>query len=84
VSEPQHPARAADPFVRVGAVLFAVGVVAIVATILPLATGGSRLPLAGYLLSLLAPLGLGVALWGVLRTARLRGRRTRASAAAQR
>ncbi len=60
---------------RVGGVLFAVGVLAIVATVVPLLVGSSRLPTAAYLVAMLAPLGMGLALVGLLRAARSRRRR---------
>lgn len=55
---------------RTGGILFLVGVVAIVATVLPLFFGWSRLPTAVYLVAMLAPVGLGLALLGLLRAAR--------------
>ncbi|NHC15895.1 hypothetical protein G9H71_19105 [Motilibacter sp. E257] len=52
--------------------LFAVGAVACLVTVAPLLLGADRLPLAAYLLALLAPLGFGLALAGVLVSARAR------------
>lgn len=76
-----HPGRPpADTLLRVGAGLIGVGFVASLATVVPLLVDSEPLPLAAYLLALLAPLGLGVvlvALW-----LRARGRRTRLAAAA--
>jgi Na+/proline symporter len=67
-----------DTAVRVGVVLLAVGTIATIATLVPLFSTIDPLPVAVYLLSFLAPLGLAVilvALWQRARTrsARLRG-----------
>jgi len=69
------PARPGDLLVRVGAAVFLVGVVAVVAAVVPSVVTGhpGRLPLLVLALTLL-PLGLGVALLGLLRSART-GRR---------
>lgn len=53
--------------------VFLLGLLATLATVLPFLLGTSRLPTAAYLLSMLMPLGLGVALVGLLVAAR--GRR---------
>lgn len=63
---------AADRLVRVGGVLFLIGLLATVATVLPLLLGTSRLPTGAYLLSMLMPAGLGAALVGLLVDARAR------------
>lgn len=57
-----------------------VGVVASVVTLVPFLIDTDPLPLAAYLLALLAPVGLGVVLVAFWR--RARGRRSRLSAAA--
>ncbi len=68
----------ADRWVRVGAVLFAVGLVAIAAAIVPHFFGAKDLPTwLNVAAGVLAPLGLGLALLGLGRSARRRsGRRT--------
>jgi hypothetical protein len=58
--------RPGDRLVVAGALLFAVGLVATVATVTPFLVGADPLPVAAYLLAGLAPLGLGVALLGLL------------------
>lgn len=68
-----------DRLTRIGGAVFTVGVLFVVATIVPLLAGTKPLPLVGYLGTLLAPLGLGIALYGIWRTARERSRRTRAN-----
>lgn len=61
-----------DRLVRVGGVVFAVGVLAILVTVVPLLLGTARLPVAFYYLSMLAPLGMGIALAGLVVAARAR------------
>jgi len=68
------PAQPGDRLVRAGAVVFAVGVVATVAIVVPFFLGRSDAPLGLVLPTLLMPVGLGIALSGLLRSAR-RGRR---------
>jgi hypothetical protein len=60
--------------------VFAVGVLAILVTVVPLLLGTARLPLAFYLLSLLAPVGMGIALSGLVVAARARRRPSRVRA----
>ncbi len=60
-----------------GGAVFAVGVLGIVATVLPLFLDARRLPPAFYWLSMLAPLGLALALAGLLVSARARRRALR-------
>lgn len=66
--------RAAAPpgsrLVSLGAAIFLVGVVAIAAAVLPYFFGHGNTPLALNLLAVAAPIGLGLALLGLLRTAR--------------
>lgn len=69
-----HAARTSDRLVQVGAVVFALGTAAVVVTVAPLLLGWHRLPVAAYLLCMLAPLGLGVALLGLYAEARSRRR----------
>lgn len=73
----QGGSRPGDGLVRAGAVLFVLGTVATVVTLVPFLFDLTRLPTAFYLLSLLAPLGFGVALAGLLRSARARRRPAR-------
>lgn len=69
-----EPLPPADRLVRVGAALFLLGVLATVATVAPLLLGDRRLPLAFYLLSVLTPIGLGLALAGMVAGNRARRR----------
>ncbi len=63
--------RPGDLLVRVGAVVFALGVLAVLAILIPFLTGARRsAPASLDLLALLLPLGLGLALLGLLRSAR--------------
>ena len=59
-----------DLLVRTGAVIFALGVVAVLAVLVPFFLGHHDLPTALDLATLLLPVGLGVALLGLLRGAR--------------
>ncbi|UGQ14803.1 hypothetical protein LO772_15255 [Yinghuangia sp. ASG 101] len=59
-----------DVAVRIGAVVFVVGTVATLATLTPFLIGADALPRTVYLLSLLMPLGLAVALGGLVATVR--------------
>ena len=70
--------RPGDLLVRVGALLFVLGVVAVVAAVVPAVLGDrpARLPLVVAAGSLL-PLGFGVALLGLLRAARTNRREAR-------
>jgi len=67
----------ADRIFVVGGALFVAGSLAIIAAFIPLATGGDPLPSAFWWLSMLAPLGVAVVLWGIVRRARARSRQTR-------
>lgn len=69
--------RAGDLLIRAGAVVFAFGVVAVVGEFTPFFFGHSNQPLWLALLCFLVPLGLGLALWGLLRQARAARRRSR-------
>ena len=63
--------RPGDLLVRTGALVFAVGVLAVLAILVPFLTGARRdAPAPLDLLALLLPLGLGLALVGLLRSAR--------------
>lgn len=70
-----------DRLVSVGAAVFAVGVLGILAQFLPFFAGRVDLPLALALVALLAPVGLGLALLGLYRQVRAA---SRARAAADR
>ncbi|HSA50177.1 MAG TPA: hypothetical protein VLH10_08715 [Yinghuangia sp.] len=59
-----------DVAVRIGAVVFVVGTIATLATLTPFLIGADALPRTVYLLSLLMPVGLGVAIGGLVATAR--------------
>ena len=59
-----------DTLVRVGAILFVIGAVATVVTVAPLFLHLTRLPTAAYFVCMVMPLGFGVALIGLLRSAR--------------
>lgn len=67
--------RPGDRLIMAGGMLFALGALAVVAAVVPLLVDADRLPLAVYLLALLAPLGFAVMLAGLLASARSRRRR---------
>ena len=69
-------ARPGERLVRAGAVVFGVGVLGVLAVVVPFLLGRDDAPLWTTLLALLLPLGLGVALVGLLlgAYARRRGR----------
>jgi hypothetical protein len=75
----RHARRPGDRLIRAGTLIALVGAAAAVATIVPFLFGGDPLPTAVYLLAMLGPVGLGVAIWGVLTKARVRSRRTRSA-----
>ena len=66
---PEHP-QPGDLLVRAGAVVFAIGLLAAVVVVVPFFFGRSNAPLGLTLGTLLMPLGLGIALSGLLRAAR--------------
>ncbi len=68
------PARPGDLLVRTGAVIFTIGLLAAVLVVVPFFFGRTDAPLELALATLLMPVGLGVALSGLLWSAR-RGRR---------
>jgi hypothetical protein len=72
-SAPEQP-QPGELLVRVGAVVFTVGLIAAVVVVVPFFFGRTDAPLGAALATLLMPIGLGTALSGLLRTAR-RGRR---------
>jgi hypothetical protein len=63
-----------DALVRTGAILFLIGAVATVVTVAPLFLGLTPLPTPAYFVSMVMPLGFGVALLGLLRAARAQKR----------
>ena len=65
-------ARPGEQLVRLGAVLFAVGIVGILLVVVPFLLGRDDAPLWTTLVASLLPVGLGVALVGLLRGARSR------------
>lgn len=66
--------------VRVGAVLFGLGVVGVLLVLVPFFFGRADAPLWTTLLASLLPLGLGIALSGLLRAARTNRRAARRAA----
>jgi hypothetical protein len=72
--------RAGDLLVRIGAILFAVGAVATLATITPLFIGSRPLPTAAYFVCMLMGAGFAVALAGLLRSALAQRRQSRRAA----
>ena len=69
-------ARPGERLVRLGALLFGLGILGVIAVVVPFLLGRDDAPLWTTLLALLLPLGLGVALLGLLvgGYARRRGR----------
>lgn len=74
----RHAARAGgrpgDGLVRAGAVLFALGLLGVLAVVVPFFLGRADAPLAWTLVASLLPVGLGLSLLGLLRGARSRRR----------
>jgi hypothetical protein len=69
-----------ERLVAVGAVLFGIGTVAVLVAVVPVLLGADTAPsLPPLLAGVLLPLGLGLALGGLLRTARARRRAARRS-----
>lgn len=66
--------RPGDGLVRAGAVLFAAGAVGVLAVVVPFFLGRDDAPLVWTLLASLLPVGMGLALLGLLRGARARRR----------
>ncbi|NUU26261.1 MAG: hypothetical protein HOV68_32880, partial [Streptomycetaceae bacterium] len=75
-----HPG---DALVRAGGIVFLVGAVATVATVVPLLLGLDRLPTAAYLVSMLMAVGFLLAGGGLLRNIAAQRRQARAAAAAE-
>ncbi|WP_042376894.1 hypothetical protein [Streptacidiphilus melanogenes] len=70
LSRAEDPGAPGDRLVRIGAILFAVGAVATIATVLPLFLGLHRLPTPAYFVCMVMPLGFAVALAGLFASAR--------------
>ena len=79
-STPRASGADADQLVRIGAVVFGVGVLCIFAAVISLFFGAHDLPTAlNVAAGVLPPLGFGMALWGLVRSARAAGRARRES-----
>ena len=63
-----------ERLVKLGAALFAIGVVGVLLVLVPFLSGRNDAPLWTTLLASLLPVGLGLALLGLLRSARSRRR----------
>ena len=63
-----------DRLVRTGALLFGLGLLGVLAVVVPFLLGRDDAPLWTTLVASLLPVGLGLALLGLLRGARARGR----------
>ncbi|MCX5211288.1 hypothetical protein OG689_18665 [Kitasatospora sp. NBC_00240] len=74
-----QPADRGDRYVRVGAIVFALGAVSTLVTFVPLFFDLTPLPTAAYWLSMLMPLGFLLALVGMLSSARSQRRRAAAT-----
>jgi VIT1/CCC1 family predicted Fe2+/Mn2+ transporter len=72
----RHAAGSApgDRLVRAGALVFGLGVLGVLAVVVPFLLGRADAPLWTTLLASLLPVGLGLALLGLLRGARARRR----------
>ena len=77
MTQPSTPTS--DRLILFGVAVFAVGALAALAALVPLFVGSQPLPTWVYLASVLAPVGLGLMFWGLWRTARRHGKRTRAA-----
>ena len=73
---PGRRAAAGPRLVAAGAALFGIGAIAAIAVVVPLLVDAHRLPVGAYLLTVLAPVGLGLALVGMV-LGRPRSRATR-------
>ncbi|MEU3458429.1 hypothetical protein ABZ721_00550 [Streptomyces sp. NPDC006733] len=73
---------AGDVLVRVGAIVFFVGAVSTLATMVPLLLGTDPLPTPAYFVSMLMGAGLALALGGLLRSALAQKRAVREGQAA--
>ena len=66
---PEAP-QPGERLVRIGAVVFGLGLLDLLVIVVPFFFGRTNAPLALALGTLLLPIGLGIALWGLLRSAR--------------
>jgi hypothetical protein len=81
LSDPKASGADADQLVRIGAVVFGVGVLCIFAAVIPLFFGAHDLPTAlNVAAGVLPPVGFGLALWGLVRNARAAGAARREAA----
>ncbi|MEX2289807.1 MAG: hypothetical protein WD794_05705 [Mycobacteriales bacterium] len=70
-------AQPGERLVRAGALLFGLGVLGVLAVLVPYLLGREDAPLWSTLLASLMPVGLGISLLGLLRGARARRRSAR-------
>ncbi|GAA2110326.1 hypothetical protein GCM10009759_51600 [Kitasatospora saccharophila] len=77
-----RPDSPGDLLVRVGGIVFGLGMLSVVAVFVPYVFDLTRLPSFAYWLAMLMPLGLLVALSGLFADARAGARRRRAKRAA--
>ncbi len=78
---PQSPRVGSSVLIRVGAVCFVLGLIAVAVVFGMFATGAHDLPLWLNLAAMLAPIGFGLALFGLFRQTRRGPRRVAAAAA---
>lgn len=71
--------RPGEWLVAAGVVVFAVGLLATMVTVVPFFIGAERMPTAVYLLAMAMPLGLGIALAGLVAQGRSWRNRSRSS-----
>ncbi|TNM26453.1 hypothetical protein FH715_23490 [Streptomyces sedi] len=71
--------QAGDRLVRIGGVIFAVGALATLITVIPLLVGADALPTAAYLVSMLMGVGFFVAGCGLMRSVAAQRREDRAA-----
>jgi nitrate/nitrite transporter NarK len=76
-------AQPGDVLIRVGVVIFMVGAVATIGTVIPLLADLTPLPTAAYLVSMLMAVGFAVAIAGVIRSVSHQRRLVRAAAQSQ-
>jgi hypothetical protein len=74
LSEPRASGADVDQLVRIGAAVFGLGVLCILAAVVPLFFGAHDLPTAlNVAAGVLSPLGFGLGLWGLVKSARRAG-----------
>jgi len=79
---PANAGASGDRLVRIGAIVFAIGAVATVATVAPLFLGAEPFPPVAYFICMLMGLGFVIAAAGVLRTIGVQRRQAREAVAA--